>query len=60
MVKKQNQILCPDCEGNIFLDNVTEKGEVVTCKDCSVQLEIVSVQPLKINHAPMLDEDWGE
>ncbi len=60
MKKQQNQILCPDCEGNIVLDSSTEKGEVVTCKDCSVQLEVVSLQPLKVNPAPKLDEDWGE
>jgi len=60
MTKKQNQTKCPDCDGNIFLDITTEKGEVVTCKDCSVSLEVVSLQPLKINLAPKFDEDWGE
>ncbi|MBI3366628.1 lysine biosynthesis protein LysW [Candidatus Roizmanbacteria bacterium] len=60
MANKQTQILCPDCEGNIILDNTTEKGEVISCKDCSVQLEVVSLQPIKVNLAPKLDEDWGE
>ncbi len=56
----KGKIVCPDCEGNILLDNKTEKGEVVTCKDCSVKLEIISLQPLKINLLPKMDEDWGE
>ncbi len=60
MINKQNQILCPDCEGSILLDSSTEKGEIVICKDCSVQLEVVSLQPIKVNPAPKLDEDWGE
>lgn len=60
MKKNKNQIQCPDCEGNILLDSSTEKGEVVRCKDCSVDLEVVSLQPLKINHLPKMDEDWGE
>ncbi len=51
---------CPDCDGDIYLNNTTEKGEVVTCKDCSVQLEVVSLQPVKVNPAPKLDEDWGQ
>ncbi len=60
MTKKQNQAKCPDCDGDIVLGNSTEKGEVIACKDCSVKLEIISLQPLKINLLPKMDEDWGE
>lgn len=60
MSKKQNQAHCPECDAEIILKGDIEKGEVITCKDCSVKLEIVSLQPLKINHLPKMDEDWGE
>lgn len=60
MAKIQNQTKCPDCDGNIILNSKTEKGEVIRCNDCSVDLEVVSLQPLKINHLPKMDEDWGE
>lgn len=57
---KQNQTQCPECDANIVLDKSTEKGEVISCKDCSVELEVVSLQPLIINNLPKMDEDWGE
>lgn len=60
MAKKQNQIKCPDCQADMIVNNSLEKGEVITCKDCSVDLEVVSLQPLQVTHAPKLDEDWGE
>lgn len=58
MTKKQTK--CPDCDAEINFAGSVEKGEVITCKDCSVQLEVISLQPLKINHLPKMDEDWGE
>ena len=54
------QTKCPECDAEIVLDKNTEKGEVIRCKDCTVELEVVSLQPLKINHLPKMDEDWGE
>jgi alpha-aminoadipate carrier protein LysW len=56
----KNQAQCPECDAEIILGKNTEKGEVISCKDCSVELEVVSLQPLKINHLPKMDEDWGE
>ena len=37
-----------------------EKGEVVSCQDCSAELEVVSIKPVKLKLAPKEDEDWGE
>jgi alpha-aminoadipate/glutamate carrier protein LysW len=50
---------CPECEATISLTNVL-RGEIVSCPDCGVELEVVSVSPLSLEAAPMEQEDWGE
>jgi alpha-aminoadipate carrier protein LysW len=35
-------------------------SEITNCPDCSVELEVISLEPLKIAAAPEIEEDWGE
>jgi alpha-aminoadipate/glutamate carrier protein LysW len=51
---------CPECEAEINLDANAEVGEIIVCPDCGVDLEIVSLDPAKVEIAPMEQEDWGE
>ena len=51
---------CPECGGNINLNEKTEKGEIVTCSDCGAELEVTDVNPFKLAPAPEEEEDWGE
>ncbi len=51
---------CPECEGEVKLDDDVMEGEIVSCPDCGVELEVVSVKPLKLSPAPEEEEDWGE
>ena len=51
--------LCPECEGNLALNDV-ETGEIVVCPDCGVDLEIMELAPLTLALAPQEAEDWGE
>ncbi len=37
-----------------------EEGEIVVCPDCGVELEVVSLDPLTLDLAPDVEEDWGE
>lgn len=50
---------CPECEATFDLSGVL-RGEIVPCPECGVELEVVSVEPLKLEPAPMEQEDWGE
>jgi alpha-aminoadipate/glutamate carrier protein LysW len=52
-------IECPECGVEIELENVVQ-NEIIVCPDCGVELEIVSIHPLKVDLAPMEEEDWGE
>lgn len=51
---------CPECAASIALTRRPLAGEVVRCGDCSAELEVTSVEPLKLELAPEVEEDWGE
>ncbi len=53
------EILCPECEGTLTLRDPIE-GEIVPCAYCGVDLEVVSTEPLSVDLAPEVEEDWGE
>lgn len=51
---------CPECDGQINLSATILKGEIMMCPDCGAELEITATNPLKLELAPMVEEDWGE
>jgi alpha-aminoadipate carrier protein LysW len=51
---------CPECESEIALATIPELGEIIVCPDCGVDLEIVALDPIVVDLAPMEEEDWGE
>lgn len=57
---KQQIVHCLDCQGEISLQGTVLPGEVVTCPDCSTDFEITNLKPITIEHAPEVQEDWGE
>ena len=50
---------CPECEATIELVDLVV-GEVVVCPDCGSELEVFGPDPLRLDLAPMEEEDWGE
>lgn len=54
------QTLCPECEGSLILPTDTLEGEVVPCPDCGAELEVLTLAPLALALAPLVEEDWGE
>lgn len=50
---------CPECDAEITLEDVVQ-GEIVVCPDCGIDLEVTSLSPVKLELAPMEEEDWGE
>jgi alpha-aminoadipate carrier protein LysW len=51
---------CPECLGKLTLASDLELAEIVVCPDCGVELEVRSLEPLKLELAPEVEEDWGE
>ena len=51
---------CMTCGAALQPKGALEKGEIITCQECGTQLEVTSVNPLKVEKAPEEQEDWGE
>ncbi len=53
-------IICVECEGEVPVTADVMLGELIECPDCGAELEIVSLNPLTVELAPEIEEDWGE
>lgn len=40
---------CPDCEADVHVDTDTDKGDIVTCDECGIELEIVGLDPVELD-----------
>ncbi|HOP46586.1 MAG TPA: lysine biosynthesis protein LysW [Desulfobacteraceae bacterium] len=49
---------CPVCGAEINLPEGAEEGEIITCDDCGVELEVTGKD--SVQEAPLEEEDWGE
>jgi alpha-aminoadipate carrier protein LysW len=52
-------VKCPVCDAEVKVAEAM-LGELVTCGDCGVELEVTSLSPLTVEEAPEVQEDWGE
>ena len=52
---------CPECEALVDLESdEVEEGELVSCPECGVDLEVVSTNPVELRPAEDEDEDDNE
>jgi alpha-aminoadipate carrier protein LysW len=47
---------CPECEA-VIEEQVEDLGEIVACPECGVELEVVSVDPVEFDLAPVDEEE---
>ncbi|AEB11419.1 lysine biosynthesis protein LysW [Marinithermus hydrothermalis] len=50
---------CLECGNAITVEN-PELGELLVCDSCGAELEVVELDPLRLEPAPEEAEDWGE
>jgi alpha-aminoadipate carrier protein LysW len=55
-----NTASCPECDAEITLAQDTLPGEIIQCPDCGAELEVLSLNPPRLDLAPEEEEDWGE
>ncbi len=49
---------CPECRAEIEIDEFdVDKGEVISCPECGVELQVVGLAPIEFDMAPE-EEDW--
>lgn len=51
---------CPECGARVVARRRPLNGEVMACPDCGIDLEVVCTDPLRLETAPPVQEDWGE
>ncbi|MFC7156547.1 lysine biosynthesis protein LysW [Halomarina halobia] len=51
---------CPECGSDVTLYDDIEVGEIIDCDTCGAELEVIEVDPVTLETAPELEEDWGE
>lgn len=59
-MNKNKKVICPDCQAEVMAEDDVQVGEVITCPECSVNLEVTNNNPLTVTHAAAVKEDWGE
>jgi alpha-aminoadipate/glutamate carrier protein LysW len=53
--------VCPECEADVEIDEYdVDKGEIISCPECGIELEVVGLAPLQLDVAPQDEEDWTE
>lgn len=54
-------VRCPECGGVLDLEeDEVEEGELLSCPDCEVDLEVVSKSPVQVNALSDDDDDSAE
>lgn len=51
---------CVECGSEIETPENVETGEILDCGTCGAELEVVEDDPVRVEEAPELEEDWGE
>jgi alpha-aminoadipate carrier protein LysW len=51
---------CPECDAPVVFTRPPLSGQVVSCGGCGAELEVTSREPLALQLAPEVEEDWGE
>lgn len=51
---------CPECAADVAIPVDALQSEIIACAECGVELEIISLNPLEVELAPDVEEDWGE
>lgn len=52
--------LCPECDAEVDVPHDAMENELVSCPECGAELEIMRLDPIELELAPEVEEDWGE
>ncbi len=59
-----NKTKCPDCDSELDIPFDTEKGEVLSCPSCGLELEVKKISDgggcVDLQELVIECEDWGE
>ncbi|MEV0029626.1 hypothetical protein [Nocardia sp. NPDC050793] len=56
-----SSVSCVVCPGSVALPATVELSEIVVCRDCGQEHEVIETDPaVRLELAPEIEEDWGE
>jgi alpha-aminoadipate/glutamate carrier protein LysW len=59
-----NMAKCPDCEFELIIPSDLEKGEILSCPGCGLELEVKKISEgggcVDLQELTIEGEDWGE
>ena len=62
--KMVNKTKCPDCDSELNIPCDVEKGEVLSCPGCGLELEVKKIadggECVDLQELVIEGEDWGE
>ena len=47
---------CPECEA-VIDEEFEDIGEILSCPECGVELEVISIDPIEFDLAPIDDDE---
>jgi alpha-aminoadipate/glutamate carrier protein LysW len=50
---------CPECEA-VIDEEFEDIGEILSCPECGVELEVISLDPIEFDLAPIDDDEDGD
>ena len=53
---------CPECDAELVIPNDVMLGEILSCLDCGLELEVKQIEGnnIKLQELVIDGEDWGE
>lgn len=60
MNSQSETVECPECGASITPPEDVMRHEILLCEDCGAELEVMNVDPVNLELAPEIEEDWGE
>ncbi|HEY2389719.1 MAG TPA: hypothetical protein VGK22_00980 [Candidatus Angelobacter sp.] len=56
--QEEEMPICPECDTDLDLDEEeVDEGDIISCKECGTDFEVVTKHPLELNPVDELDED---
>ena len=56
------KVTCPDCNAKFDAPDDVMVGEIISCPDCGLDLEVIKVEDsnIELERIAIEKEDWGE
>jgi alpha-aminoadipate carrier protein LysW len=58
--KATGMATCPECGERLFIPPGQPLSKFIDCDWCGAELEIVQVEPYRVEKAPSIEDAWGE